>query len=169
TQIEFERLKPLINKPEADLAAGKFACFFDDDWPGGLGRLANCTDAKIKDAAMKDLANPKGGAERMALANAWWEIAQKQTPVAKNKFEARARYWYRSALPNVGGLDKVHAEKRIAASLGVSDGATAFNGHWYLIMPTKVSWPEARLSCQLLGGHLACIESSEEWKFAMKL
>jgi len=63
----------------------------------------------------------------------------------------------------------VQAEKRMAASLGAPENATLFGGHWYLILPTKVSWPEARLMCQLMGGHLACIESNEEWKFALAL
>jgi hypothetical protein len=60
-QLEFERLKPLITKPGGELAAGKFACFFDDDWQTGLGRLANCGDERIKDAAARDLASPRPG------------------------------------------------------------------------------------------------------------
>src|SRR5205823_782874 len=51
-QTEFDRLKLLMNRQGGELAAGKFACFFEQDWQTGLGRLSNSGDAKIKDAAM---------------------------------------------------------------------------------------------------------------------
>src|SRR4051812_15099496 len=101
-QLESDRSKALLNKPGGELVTGKAACFFEDDWPKGLALLASCTDPKIKAAAASDLDAPKTGDQKMALANAWWEIAQKQTPFAKLKFEGRARHWYGQALADAG-------------------------------------------------------------------
>jgi hypothetical protein len=168
TQIEFERLKAVMNKPGGELSAGKFACFFEDDWQQGLALLAKSGDAKIKDTAAKDLASPKTAPERMALANAWWEIAQKQTAIGKTKLEARARHWYRQALSDAGGLERVQAERRIASSLGAPEDATFFGGHAYTASKPTYGWHEAKLVCELAGGHLAYIESPEEWEFVVK-
>jgi lectin-like protein len=167
-QIEYERLKGAMNRPGGELAAGKFACFFEDDWEHGLARLANSSDAKIKDAAAKDIAGPKTAGERMALGNAWWEIAQKQTVIGKTKFEGRARNWYRQALSDLGGLERVQAERRIASSLGAPEDATMFGGHAYTVSTAKYGWNEAKVVCELSGGHLAYVESSEEWNFIVK-
>jgi hypothetical protein len=90
TQVEYERLKALMNKPGGELAAGKYACFFDNDWEQGLARLAKSGDAKIKDAAASDIAGAKTGAERMAIANAWWETAQSK-PRLKSQSSRPAR------------------------------------------------------------------------------
>jgi hypothetical protein len=105
----------------------------------------------------------------MALANAWWEIAQKQTAIAKAKFEARARHWYRQALADLGGLEKVQAERRFLSSLGAPDDAVYFAGHAYAVNLSKITWHEARLLCELNGGHLACIESLAEQEFLLGL
>jgi hypothetical protein len=104
----------------------------------------------------------------MALGNTWWDIAQKQTPFAKLKFEGRARHWYRQALAEAGGLERVQAEKRIASSLGAPADATFFGGHAYTASKEKYGWHEAKLVCELAGGHLAYVESKEEWDFIVK-
>jgi hypothetical protein len=169
TQVEFERLRGVMGRAGGELAGGKFACFFEDDWGRGLARLANSGDAKLKEAASKDLDGPKTGAERMAAGNAWWEVAQRQTGIAKAKFEARARHWYRQAMADVGGLERVQLERRIASSLGAPEDATMFGDHAYSASSATTGWNEAKLMCELAGGHLVYIESMEEWNFMMKL
>jgi hypothetical protein len=46
--------------------------------------------------------------------------------------------------------------------------ATAFNGHWYKLFEAKVTWREAQLRCQKLGGYLVCVGSDAEAKFIAK-
>jgi hypothetical protein len=171
-QVEYDKIKLAMNRPSpndtnGDLAAGKFACFFKDDWQYGLGRLSTCVDAKLRETAKRDLDVPKTAADRLALANAWWDLAQKQPAHARLRLEARARQWYRLAANELGGLDKAMAEKRIAASLGAPEDAVVFDGHAYAHSPVATSWHEAKLTCELLGGHLVCVESKEEWQFLL--
>jgi hypothetical protein len=173
-QIEFEKLsaaaaRPPLSDPNADLAAGKLACFFKDDWQYGLGRMMNCTDAKIKDIAARDIANPTTPAAQVALANGWWDLAQKQTGYSKTQFQARARYWYKKALPALAALERPMAEKRILASVGAPADARIFGSHAYSFEPTSMTWHEAVLACELAGGHLACVNSSQENEFFLDL
>jgi hypothetical protein len=169
-QAEFDRLKPAIERPppsdrDGHMAAGKFACFFQDDWQTGLGRLMNCPDPRLKDIAARDVANPKLPDVRFALANAWWDFAQKQTGYARTRFQERAANWYRQSLPSLAVLDKAIAEKRILACVGAPQQATSFGGHAYIYDPTAMTFDEARLACELAGGHLAFVESEKEQQF----
>jgi len=173
-QIEFDKLSASIAHPplsdrNGDLAAGKLACFFKNDWQYGLGRMMNSTDAKIKDVAARDIANPAAPPAQVALANAWWDLAQKQTGYTKIEFLARARYWYKKALPNLAALEKPLAEKRILTSVGTPADARIFNSHAYIFDSTPMTWHEAVLSCELSGGHLVYVNSAEEDEFLVDL
>lgn len=45
-----------------------------------------------------------------------------------------------------------------------------FNGHLYMFMETdELSWEEARIDCENLGGYMSCIESAEENDFILNL
>src|SRR5258706_11302634 len=129
------------------MAWGKFACFFKNDWSEGLGRLAKCIDSKLKELAEKDLSNPKGGLAQLALANGWWDYAQKQTGYSKRVFQSRAAHWYRQAVPEVAGLEKTLAQKRIIVALGAPEDALYFEGHGYFHSDAKLNWHEAKLVC----------------------
>ena len=47
--------------------------------------------------------------------------------------------------------------------------AVKWNGHWYAIMPDKVTWERAYERCKNLGGQLVIIESREEQDFIIQL
>jgi Lectin C-type domain/Domain of Unknown Function (DUF1080) len=63
------------------------------------------------------------------------------------------------------------ASKRVARRVGLRSPADAkeFHGKFYKLFPKKLSWHEARLKCQALGGHLAVVKSEEENRFLMSL
>ncbi len=55
---------------------GQFECFWKDDWDAGLLKLAKSGDAKLQEAAKKDLANPDDPTEQVTLGDAWWKVAE---------------------------------------------------------------------------------------------
>jgi hypothetical protein len=119
-QGEFAKVKAakevLFAKPddaEASLAVGKFLCFVKADWDKGLPLLAKCSDTALKALAEKDLAQPRDAKEQMAVADGWWDLAEKQNSGAKTRLQQRAVDYYNKALPNLTGLNKVKVEKRI--------------------------------------------------------
>jgi hypothetical protein len=97
----------------ANLAVGKFECFEKGDWDKGLPRLLVGGDEALKELADRDLAMTTSGEDMAELAGMWHERAQKEKDAAKLHMEQRAYYWYRQALPKLGGLTKVQAEKAV--------------------------------------------------------
>jgi hypothetical protein len=172
-QGEFTRIKTIMNRtrhedPANDLATGKYVCFFKNDWPRGAAMLVKSNDIHLKAAAEKELERPTTTAAQLQAASVWWELAQKQNGAAKKMYQTRARYWYQQAFEHLTGLDKALAEKRIAQSFGAPDDASVFAGHCYSYSTETMRWHEAKLCCELLGGHLACIETREENPFIVQ-
>ncbi len=109
--------------PDANLTVGKSKCFLKDDWRFGLPMLLKGSDDALKDLARQDSAGPTDSADRLKLADAWWDLADKR---AADKSDAarkddwtikpmrvRAAYWYQRALAGLSGLALIKAQKRI--------------------------------------------------------
>ncbi len=107
-------LKVDPDDPKANLAMGRFACFVKGDWAAGLPRLAKGGDGALRELAGMSLSGPTKPANCNELANAWWALAAKMPPPARNHVWAHAAKWYRLALPGLKGLAKLAAAKRIA-------------------------------------------------------
>jgi hypothetical protein len=73
----------------------------------------------------------------------------------------------RKVLDHVG-LTKKKAVGRRAGPRHSAD-ARAFLGKFYKVFPDQLSWHEARVRCQQLGGHLAVVKSEEENRFLTTL
>jgi hypothetical protein len=120
-QKEYSAVKPHLktieekpDDPAANLAAGLFFCLFKGQWEKGLPMLAKGSDAALKATAEKELAAPKEGAAQAALAEDWIVLSEKESaPARKARMKDRARFWYETALPNLTGLTKLKAERRI--------------------------------------------------------
>jgi len=97
----------------ANLTVGKYHCFVRGDWETGLGMLALGSDAALKGLAEKDLDAPTSPAEQARLGDAWWDASEKQTGIVKSRMHQRAGAWYNQALPNLSGLAKLRAAKRL--------------------------------------------------------
>lgn len=100
--------------PDANLAAGQFACFVQGDWPRGLPMLALGSDAGLKELAIQELNPPTTAAEQVQLADGWWNLAATEKGLVQRNLLARAGVWYRKALPSESGLARVKIEKRLA-------------------------------------------------------
>lgn len=102
------------NDAAANLTVGRWRCLSKDDWDKGLPHLAKSDIALLAAAAKKELSDPKEAKDQLSLADAWWEAADKESvPAAKHALRSHAGTWYEKALPELGGIDKTKAEKRL--------------------------------------------------------
>lgn len=96
----------------ANFAVGRYLCFQKGDWAGGLPLLAKGTDPALKGLAEQELAKPPEPSTQLALADAWWDTAEKDASV-KDAIRDHANLWYSQALPKLSGLLKSKAQKRM--------------------------------------------------------
>jgi len=110
-------LQTLASKPDdpaANLEMGQYLCYVKGSWDLGTRFLMKGSDPALKALAEKEVALPVGAAERAALADGWFDLAQKETsPLRKGQLLAHAGALYESALPDAGGLLRIRIEKRM--------------------------------------------------------
>jgi len=100
--------------PGANLEMGRFLCYVKGSWDLGLRFLVKGSDPALKSLAEKELANPAAAPERIALADGWAELAEKdKSPLRKSQLTAHARALYEAALPDATGLLRTKVEKRL--------------------------------------------------------
>lgn len=120
-QAAKDALRQNPKDPEANLLMGRYLCFEKGRWEEGLPHLAQSADESLRKLAADDLAKPTEAAKQTALAEAWWQRAQEEKDTqARSAMQGRCAHWYGEALPKLGGLDKIKAQRRIQEA-----GATA--------------------------------------------
>ncbi len=92
---------------------GRFLCLVKGDWAAGLPLLAKSDDAALKAAAAADLAGPAKPADRIAVADAWWQLAETLPPTERLEARVRAYHWYQLARGGLTGFPLAKTEKRI--------------------------------------------------------
>jgi hypothetical protein len=122
-QAAQERLA-LRDDAAAHLLIGRFFCMERDDWDSGLPHLVRGSDADLSVLARRELAGAVQPADQVALADAWWDLADRRrdstdAPLVKG-IRNRAVYWYRRAMPQLNGFAQAKAQKRIAEATAVS-------------------------------------------------
>jgi hypothetical protein len=108
-----ETLKQNPDDPRANSVVGKFFCLIAGRWDWGLSNLVKGSDEELKDAAAKDLMNPKDATKQVTVGDSWWDLAKKEQGLAQRNVQDRAVYWYKKALPKLSGLTKARVEKRL--------------------------------------------------------
>jgi peptidylprolyl isomerase len=84
--------------PAGHEAVGRFACFGRARWDEGLPHLAKSGNAALADVAGRDAARSEDFAAKQAVADSWWEAAQKEKdPLARARMLARAAQTYESS------------------------------------------------------------------------
>jgi WD40 repeat protein len=128
----FDRLKPHLdqlakdpNDAEANLKLGEYYGLLKGKWDRALPLLAKGSDAALKEQARKDLAGPKGGKGQLAVADGWWDLAQKLKEPARAHLLQRARHWYEQAALQLTGLSRTKALKRIDKVAALTQGPVA--------------------------------------------
>ncbi len=99
--------------PVAAAKVGRFLCFIKNDWTAGLPLMSKGPDSLVAKLARQELEDPQEAPSRLAMAEAWWDLGEKQTGLAQVHLRQHAARWYRLALPELKGLDRGSAEKRI--------------------------------------------------------
>jgi WD40 repeat protein len=112
-QAFVDRLKKNPKDAEANLELGKYHALLKGRWERALPLLAKGNDDTLQKLAGQDLENPEGGAQQLALADGWWELAAAEKDPAKLSLQRRAMHWYEKALVNLAGLNRTKALKRI--------------------------------------------------------
>ncbi len=112
--------------PRANLEAGRYLAVFKKDWDRGLVHLSKAGEEPWCRLAKEDLARPSPSADRLALADGWWDLAETQSESVKAAVRGRAAAWYRLALPDLQGDDKNRVVRRLVEVKGFGRGARAF-------------------------------------------
>ncbi len=162
--------------PDANLLMGRFRCFVNGDWETGLPMLALGSDATLRALAAQELKGVSDPTEQVRLADGWWKLAKTEEGLIGQRLYHRAAYWYQQVDPKLTGLMKTHVEKRLA-EIGnmnlylkvIPPDAKEFQGHYYKVIRTLMTWHVAGRECEKMGGHLVRIESPQEQQFVHEL
>jgi hypothetical protein len=105
--------------PAANLAVGRFRCFFKGDWKAGLPLLKIGADPVLKSQAQADLDASGNSAPdiQIAIADGWWDIGQKLAGLPQRQVLLRAAHWYSAAAPRLKGLMAQKATVRTSQAL----------------------------------------------------
>lgn len=115
---EFKKLAPMHTKllespddPDANLAVGRFLCFYKGEWTKGLPLLAKASDADLEAVANLEL-DPSASAEgRMKVANAWLERGRKAKSPVSDILLARASRLYRNSFADLRGVNRARVTR----------------------------------------------------------
>ena len=125
--VELKQLQPqwaavakakitLAKSPEdeaANASYGRYLCLFVGDWDKGLPLLSRGTATKLTAVARLDVETRTTPEEQLALADAWWNLAQPESGIEKQQLLLRANDWYTTAVPELKGLLRTKADQRI--------------------------------------------------------
>jgi hypothetical protein len=111
-----ETLKNAPNDPEANRIVG-IRLATEGNWAEALPRLALADDGDMRAAAKGEAALPDEPARQLALADAWWQIADGvENDKQRAALRARAVFWYSRSLAGLDGVPRNRASRRIKFS-----------------------------------------------------
>lgn len=100
--------------PASNQTVGRWHVLQENNWNAGLPFLAKGSDASWKSAAENEQKKPTTVDEQVAVGDAWWEIGEQVSGVAKTIVQSHAGHWYRYAEPNLApSLKKQLIAKRL--------------------------------------------------------
>ena len=126
------KLKTDPNDPDANSSAGRWYVLQQDDWNAGLPFLVKGNDSAWKAAAELETSKANDANGLVAAADAWWEIAEKQSGPIKTALLLHVGGLYERAQPNVtSALTKQLITKRLATIAPLKSGGlqNAANGN----------------------------------------
>jgi hypothetical protein len=158
--------------PEANLTVARWRCFYKGDWTTGLPLLAKGSNEKLKSLAEQESKAPANADQQVQLADAWWDLAQKESGTARDSLRLHAGAVYQASLPKLTSvLKKAAIEKRLAEITNLKpvtlSPAPASNASILRYSTTETTWqlgspgveliPKNTGFCFLssLAGHLA--------------
>ena len=116
----FELAKPareiLKVNPEdatANLAWGRYLCFYKGDWLTGLPLLAKSSNAALSSLAKREVEQPRDLEPLLQLGDDWWAIAEDEKDPVKSTIRERAADAWQLALPLASGLQRQALETKV--------------------------------------------------------
>jgi len=100
--------------PQANLAAGRFRCFMQEDWKHGLPMLERSDDGVLGGLARLELTEGLSAGDKLKLADAWWDISEQNQGQTRIAMRARAVATYAALQAGLQGLEKARVLKRMA-------------------------------------------------------
>jgi hypothetical protein len=97
--------------PAANATVGRYRILMYGDDAGGLPHLAQGDDPRFQEIAERDLAGALSSQDRLALADAWFDLAKSDPELTP--LYARARHWYRLAEEDASPLVQVNIRRRL--------------------------------------------------------
>jgi hypothetical protein len=94
--------------------SGKSLCFMKGKWEEGLPKLAESGNEELKKLAQKELSAPEGAAERLALADGWWDLSEKYFSPAREQIRRHAVEWYRKVVGDLADSQRDRVEYRMS-------------------------------------------------------
>lgn len=110
-----EKVAQNPDDPDICLEAGRYFCFKADDWKSGLPLLARGSDTELSRLAIAESNAGQAANGVIAVADAWWQWAEKERGFSKSSGMLHASDMYQSLVDanKVQGLERVRLEKRI--------------------------------------------------------
>jgi hypothetical protein len=108
-----ETLKGNPADPDANLQLGRYECFEKGNWDKGLVHLTKGSDEALKKLAQQTLAKPTAADAQYQIAEGWWKAAESLKGTSQTQVRGYASHWYQEALPQLTGLNKAMAQKRV--------------------------------------------------------
>jgi hypothetical protein len=122
--VERRLLKEHPDDTVAGAKLGRILCFARGDWDEGLNFLARVNDESVLAAVREEARKPNAAPAMLKAAEAWWNVGA-TAPVPQNEARQRAGYWYRRAAPDLKGINKALAQKRLGEIFPAASAASA--------------------------------------------
>jgi hypothetical protein len=109
-------LARLEKEPEnaaAHLTVGRFYALHKGQWEKGLGHLAAGDDPELAALARRELALPEEGLGQAAVADGWWDLAEKSSGLTRTVVREHATQWYQRAQETIKGITLTRIQSRI--------------------------------------------------------
>lgn len=108
-----EVLKVNPDDATANLAWGRYVCFYKGDWLTGLPLLAKSSNAALSSLAKREVEQPRELETLLQLGDDWWEVAEEEKDPVKSTIRERAADAWQLALPLASGLQKQALETKV--------------------------------------------------------
>ena len=100
---------------ESGAVFGRFLCFIKGDWGAGLPLIAKAGNKEVMEVAQLDLKGAENHVDKVAIADAWWELSRRARGSYRQGAQDRAVYWYDQAYQAMPeSLDRIHVKNRLA-------------------------------------------------------
>ena len=121
-QTACQMLASFPGNADAKLTAGRWLGLVKGRWDEGLPLLARCSDPMWSSLAQRDLAATTEPTKQLALADTWWQQAQKESGRDRSTVARKAVHWYDRAMENLAPLQKIQTNgRRLEALSTVGD------------------------------------------------